>query len=577
LALETARGGDEFEELIVRGVESAGDRFGLDSLVLEPPYTDLADELRRVAAQRPALMFGAFNLHTPLLRIAADHPDTTFVLIDALTVPVLPNVVAVNSAVEQGSYLVGAAAALESATGKVGYIGANSQPFIEAFRAGFEQGAAAANPDVEIVAELIDPPVVSGLHEEGGYFDPDRAHEIATAMYDDGVDVIFVAAGGSGQGVIEAATERSTAGRKLWAIGVDNDDYFDISEDQRGHLLTSMYKRFDLGIERVMADHIAGKLSEERSITVDLADGAVGYTETGGHLGPGTIDKLETFRTEIVDGTTIVDPTPSPLPPPPSPFILDIATGARTPLPDSLVGGLDYWVSPDESRIAFGKCCTDDDGITVADIDGTNLRALTRSDGSNQYAAAWSPDGTRLVYQEHQGASLGRLFVEDLATGEKAQIVDLQLSDGAWWWLAPSVSPDGEHVIFQRPRADTATEGFDVWSVALDGGTPRLVVPNAISPMYFPDGETIAVVDPAPSDVYGLRISIVESDGSRRTLVTAEEKVWNASMSPDGSRIAYADGANIRIVDVATGKSTVVAEGFTVEWLSDDRLLIVPR
>jgi Tol biopolymer transport system component len=180
------------------------------------------------------------------------------------------------------------------------------------------------------------------------------------------------------------------------------------------------------------------------------------------------------------------------------------------------------------------------------------------------------------VYQEHQGAALGRLFVEDLATGEKAQIVDLQLSDGAWWWLAPSVSPDGEHVIFQRPRANSATEGFDVWSVALAGGTPRLVVPDAISPMYFPDGKTIAVVDPAPSDVYGLSISIVEADGSRHTLVTAEESVWTTSMSPDGSRIAYVDGTSVRIVDVATGKSTVVAEGITAGWLGDDRLVIVP-
>ena len=115
-----------------------------------------------------------------------------------------------------------------------------------------------------------------------------------------------------------------------------------------------------------------------------------------------------------------------------------------------------------------------------------------------------------------------------------------------------------------------------MWSVPVDGGVPRLLVPDAVFPMYFPDGERYAVVDPAPSDLAGPSISIVAADGSRRVLVTAEEHVWFPNMSPDGSRIAYLDGSTIRIVDVETGESTSVAEGETVEWLGDDRLVIVP-
>ena len=299
-------------------------------------------------------------------------------------------------------------------------------------------------------------------------------------------------------------------------------------------------------------------------------------TATGGHLRPETIDALESFRAEILDGTTVVDPTPSELPPPQRPFLLDLATGGRTPLPDGLIGGIDYWVSPDESRIAFGKCCSDDDAITVADIDGSDARALRPPGGNNQYAAAWSSDGTRLEYQEHDGAASSKLFVEDLATGEKSQILDVHLTDDSWWRLAPSFSPNGQQVIYQRQRASSVNEGFDVWSVSVAGRTPRLVVPDATSPMYFPDGGTIAVVDPAPSDVYGLGISIVAADGSRRGLVTAEEAVWTPSLSPDDKRIAYVGGSSIRIVDVATGESTVVADGLTVEWLGDDRLVIVP-
>jgi basic membrane lipoprotein Med (substrate-binding protein (PBP1-ABC) superfamily)/DNA-binding SARP family transcriptional activator len=576
MALQMRRTFGPYEELLARGVESAAEGFGLDAIVLEPPYTDVGEELTEVAARGPALMFGGYFMHDPFLAIAADHPDTTFALIDSSAVPVVPNVVAVTWAVEQGSYLVGAAAALETATGRIGYIGANSQPFIEEFRAGFEQGAVAANPDVEIVVDLVDPPAVAGLETEQGYRDPDRGRELAAAMYDNGVDIIFVAAGQSGQGVIEAAATLSTPERKLWAIGVDTDQHFDISEDQRDHLLTSMYKRFDLGIEAVIAAHFAGELTGAGSIRLDLADGAVGYTATGGHLASETIAVLESFRADIVDGTTVVDRTPSQLPPPPSPFVLDLATDERTPLPDSLVGGTDYWVSPDESWIAFGKCCTDDDGITVARIDGTDVRALARSDGHNQYAAAWSPDSTRLVYQEHHGSAYGKLFVEDVETGEKSQIADAQLSVDSWWWLAPSFSPDGEHVIYQRYRQDASTEGFDLWSVAAAGGTPELILPDASTPMYFPDGETIAFVDHRRSGVDGLDVSIIAADGSRRTIISAQKGVWSASISPDGRKIAYADGRSIRIVDVATGESTTVAEGITVAWLGDDRLIIIP-
>ena len=71
-------------------------------------------------------MFGPALMHSQLLDVADEYPDTTFALIDSNAAPVAPNVIGVNFAVEQGSFLVGAAAALESATGKVGYIGANA-------------------------------------------------------------------------------------------------------------------------------------------------------------------------------------------------------------------------------------------------------------------------------------------------------------------------------------------------------------------------------------------------------------------------------------------------------------------
>jgi basic membrane lipoprotein Med (substrate-binding protein (PBP1-ABC) superfamily)/DNA-binding SARP family transcriptional activator len=579
MALAGRRADTAFDELVARGFESAAAKFDLDTVVLEPPYTDVEGDLRRIADDSPALMFGTFLMSPRLLAIADEYPDTTFALIDFEEEPPAPNVVAVNFAVEQGSFLVGAAAALESATGKVGYIGANSQPFIEAFRAGFEQGAAAGDPDVEVVSELIFPRRASGENSNAGYLNRELARQIATTMYDDGVDVIFVAAGDSGRGVIEAATELSRPDRQLWAIGVDTDQYYDITDEQRAHLLTSMFKRLDFGVEAVLAAHDAGTLVAPGTVTVTIADGAVGYTDTGGYLQPATTEALETFRARMVDGTITVDPTPATEPPTlPPPFFLDLRTGARTPLPASLAMGGGYAASPGGTKLAFGTCCSGADAVTVANVDGTDTRTLRAPEGRNHYGAGWSPDGTKLVYQERNGASedVGNLFVEDLSSGRKTQITVLELTTAWWWWMAPTFSPDGRSVIFHLPRSSSEATTWDVWSVPATGGEPTLVLENAAQPAYFPDGNQIAFVEPTDSDLAGHTISIVDAQGSRRTLVRAQVSIWFPTISPDGSRIAYQDAGTIYVVDVSTGTSSAVAPGDTATWLDDDTLIVVP-
>jgi len=583
VALSGRRADSTFNELVARGVESAAAESGLDAVILEPPYTDLDGDLRRLADGGPALMFGAVAMHQQMLAIAGDYPNTTFALIDSNVASPATNVVAVNFAVEQGSFLVGAAAALESATGKLGYIGANSQPFIEAFRAGFEQGAVAADPDVEIVSRLISPRRTSGLDSESGFADPEGAREIATALYDDGVDVIFVAAGESYRGVIEAATELSGSGRQLWVIGVDSDTQYDITDVQRNHLLTSMFKQVERGVEAVVAAHVDRTLALSGAITVTLADGGVGYTNTAGHLRPATVDALETFRARIIDGTITVDPTPADEPPTvESPFFLDLQTSDRTPLAKNLTGdGGEYAVTPDGTRLAFGTCrCSGTDVMTVANVDGTDARVLEPPAGLNDYAAQWSPDGTKLVHQERNGAdphNFGNLFVEDRSTGHKTQLTDLKgTSPSGWWWIESSFNPNGQNVIFHLPRGSPETANWDVWSVPVTGGEPTLVLQDAAYPAYFPDGTHIAFVSEMTSHFAGGSISIADAQGSRRTLVKAKKEIWLPTISPDGSSVAYVDGDEIYVVDVVTGESSNVASGRSVAWLDNHTLIVVP-
>jgi Tol biopolymer transport system component len=266
------------------------------------------------------------------------------------------------------------------------------------------------------------------------------------------------------------------------------------------------------------------------------------------------------------------------------PFLLNLRTGERTPLPEDLVGGFDYRASPDGRRVAYGTCCDAADSITVADLEGTEFHQFTPTKGPDAYGPQWSPDGTKLVYQERNAAvedSVGNLFIGDVFRDRRTQLTDLELSHAWWWFLSPSFSPDGRKVIFHMPRGSSATTKWDVWSVPVTGGEPTLVLRNAAFPLYIPDRREIAFVEPTSSNFEGYRIAIANADGhdgGRRTLVEAGDLIWWPAISPDGSRIVYRVGDySLHVVDVSTGASSEVADGENADWVDDDTLIVNPR
>lgn len=272
------------------------------------------------------------------------------------------------------------------------------------------------------------------------------------------------------------------------------------------------------------------------------------------------------------------------------PFYLDLRTGEKTPLPEGIVPegvGDDvtvyYQASPDGTRIAYNTChvggCSRADEMVVADIDGGDARSVRLPEGLNGYAPHWSPDGTKIVYQlrNGDGTDLGNLFVQDLSSGQTTQLTDLEPTAG-WWFMPPRFSPDGRSVIFHLPRDSSLTTKFDIWTVPVTGGEPTLMLRNAFFPMLLPDGEGIAFVKPSGSDLSGDRISIADAEGSRRTLVEANDAIGFPTISPDGSGIAYQDGGSIYVVDVSTGESSKVADGNydNAAWLDNDTLIVAP-
>jgi Tol biopolymer transport system component len=271
------------------------------------------------------------------------------------------------------------------------------------------------------------------------------------------------------------------------------------------------------------------------------------------------------------------------------PFFLDLGTGEKTPLAESLAGGYSYVASPDGTRLAFsssdGGGCVGTDGITVANIDGTDPRTFKSPEGLAYCAARWSPDGTKLVYQERNGAegdSVGNLFVLDVSSGRRTQLTHLELTHAWWWFMFPSFGRDGQDVVFHLPRSSSEATKWDAWSVPVTGGEPTLVLRNASFPMQNPDppGSDVFAMQfllPHDSDLGGQSIMTGHPElATRETLVEARSSIWWPTISPDGTRIAYQDGGSIYVVDVLTGESSKVAGGNTAEWLDTHTLIVAP-
>ena len=215
--------------------------------------------LRRFAEQGhdPIIVTG-FAYQSAIETVAPDYPDTNFVIIDSVVD--LPNVRSVVFNEHEGSYLVGLLAAMASETGQVGFVGGMDIPLIQKFACGYVQGVKAANPDAVVYQNMTG---TTGA----AWNDPVRGGELARAQIDQGADVIYHAAGGTGVGVLQTAADEG-----VYGIGVDsNQNYL-----HPGSVLTSMLKRVDVAVYDAMTDVMDGDFSTG-VVTLGLAEDGVGW------------------------------------------------------------------------------------------------------------------------------------------------------------------------------------------------------------------------------------------------------------------------------------------------------------
>ena len=280
------------------GVKTAESEFEItltevNAMENDPVATEM---LLRDAAQNSELVLTAgYQMGNVLTRVAPEFPDVQFAIFDvALDIP---NVASVNYKSNEGSFLVGAIAALKSESNKIGYIGGADVPLLQEFEAGYVAGIHAVNPEAEVTVEYIS-------KDATGFGQPEKAKELALAQYANGIDVIYVAAGGSGQGVLEAAQEE-----QKFIIWVDSNG----NHLAPGIVLTSMTKEIPTSVQRIIREAAEGNFMAGVRY-FGLADGGVSYAVDEHNqplLSDDIIATVKSLKAKIIAGEIVVPDTVS--------------------------------------------------------------------------------------------------------------------------------------------------------------------------------------------------------------------------------------------------------------------------
>lgn len=289
------RGDQSFNDSAYRGLQRAAKELDADiSNLIEPSEgSDRESALRTLAAKNLDIIFGiGFIFTDDLNRLAADYPKQKFACVDYALKEggqVPANVQALKFREEEGSFLVGALAALLSKTHKLGFVGGMDIALIHKFAAGFRAGAAYADPSVKVSVKYAG---VTG----DAFKNPTKGKELALGMYAEGADIIFHASGSTGQGVFEAAKEQ-----KKLAIGVDSDQW---RPEYDGVVLTSMIKNVDESVFQSVKTAHDGTW-KGGVVELGLKEGGVNYVYDAHNraLIPDPVrDQVERIRQKIVAG-----------------------------------------------------------------------------------------------------------------------------------------------------------------------------------------------------------------------------------------------------------------------------------
>jgi basic membrane protein A len=274
------------------------------------PDSAKSDRLQQLVDQGANTVVAVgFDYAAPMATVAAANPDVKFGIVDDNTQCIsaadggvkggpIKNVTCLNFAAEQSSFLVGVAAALQTKTKHVAFIGGVDVPLLQTFQAGFDAGVKQADSSIKIDDKYItEPPDFTGFNA------PDKGQTIAKGLYDGGADIIYAAAGGSGTGVFKAA--QATKNR---AIGVDSDQYLLPSlADVKDVIMTSAVKNVNIAVYDFVSSIAAGS-PLTGSQFFNLKNGGVAISYSGGFI-DSIRPQIEQYQAKIISGEIKVPTT----------------------------------------------------------------------------------------------------------------------------------------------------------------------------------------------------------------------------------------------------------------------------
>ncbi|GAE93285.1 unspecified monosaccharide ABC transport system [Gracilibacillus boraciitolerans JCM 21714] len=272
---------------------------------------DYMPNITRFVRDEYNLIFGiGFELKEDIQTASDQYPETNFAIVD--DVVEAPNAASITFKENQGSFLVGVAAAMKTKSNKIGFVGGVDSPLIKKFESGFIAGAKSVNPDIEVDVQYAE-----------SFADAAKGKLIATNMYDSGVDVIYHASGATGNGVFNQAKDmkQNNPEKEIWVIGVDRDQHDEGQINDHNVTLTSMVKRVDVAVQDVATRGMNGEFPGGELLQYGLEEDGISYAKTneeamteeiisavdewkekllsGEVKAPQTIEELETYEKSL--------------------------------------------------------------------------------------------------------------------------------------------------------------------------------------------------------------------------------------------------------------------------------------
>ena len=294
------------------GLEKTKTELGTETKYLKPNGQTEADYLKEIGNLYDSgfkfIAAPGFNFQTAIYKAQDKYKDAKFVLIDGTpndgaekpTDKIGENTVSILFAEHQSGFVAGVATAMQLKEGELGFIGGMEIPAVQKFNWGFQQGVAYANEKLGTKMSLK----ADNIIYQGTFNDTAAGQQLAAQMYDRGVKAIFCAAGGVGSGAIVEAKARAAAGKAVWVIGVDKDQYDEgVGADGKSIILTSAIKKVDSASYNMVKALKEGTFPGGKQLTFDITKDAVGIPEKNPNLSDDTTKAVTDVVAKLKDGS----------------------------------------------------------------------------------------------------------------------------------------------------------------------------------------------------------------------------------------------------------------------------------